>query len=126
MAVVWDEFHAAIRVLVGSGPIKQRLIDAYRNHLAPLREQDLPAAVHERFSTLKSAMHEGHATGGLTAPEVSVRKMSERDAAEHAAAILEMFVLVYAENESAPRLRIVSGDASTDDLFEVPAFLSRA
>ena len=75
-------------------------------------------------------MHEAPATGGLTAPEASVRKMSEKDAAEHAASLLDMFTVLSAlnENESAPRLRIVASgdDLGTDDLFEVPAFLSRA
>jgi len=56
--------------------------------------------------------------------------MSERDAAQHAAAILEMFTILSAldESESAPRLRIVANDDDTltHDLFEVPAFLSRA
>jgi hypothetical protein len=43
-----------------------------------------------------------------------------------------MFAVLAAGNESAPRLRIVSNEANeidaafTDDLFEVPAFLSRA
>ncbi len=75
-------------------------------------------------------MHEAPAAGGMTAPEASARKMSEKDAAEHAAAILEMFTVLSALNdsESAPRLRIVASvdDTLTDDLFEVPAFLSRA
>ena len=67
----------------------------------------------------------------MTAPEASARKMSEKDAAEHAAAILEMFTILSAldESESAPRLRIVANgddDTLTQDLFEVPAFLSRA
>jgi hypothetical protein len=58
--------------------------------------------------------------------------MSEKDAAQHAVAILEMYTVLSAlnESESAPRLRIVASggddDALTDDLFEVPAFLSRA
>jgi hypothetical protein len=128
MAALLDDFHAAMRVLVGSGPVKQRLIDAY-GHLATLREQDLPEALHDRFVALKSAMHEARPTGGLTAAEVSVRKMSERDAAGHAAAIFEMFVVLSEQDERAPRLRIVSNDNAdgvTDDLFEVPAFLSRA
>ena len=66
---------------------------------------------------------------GLSAPEASVRKMSEKDAAAHAAAIFEMFLVVAAEYEAKPHLRIVSkddGDTVTDDLFEVPSFLSRA
>jgi hypothetical protein len=131
MAAFWDEFHAATRVLVGAGPVKQRLIDAYRHHLAPLREHDIPESVRERFAELKSAMHEAPATGGLSAAEASVRKMSEKNAADHAAEVLEMFLLLSAESESAPRLRIVSSDSGADDshiddLFDVPAFLSRA
>jgi hypothetical protein len=131
MTAYSDDFHAALQVLVGTGPVKQRLVDAYRRHLALLREQDLPDAVRERFTTLRTAMHEAPAAGGMTAPEASARKMSEKDAAEHAAAILEMFTILSAldESESAPRLRIVANgddDTLTHDLFEVPAFLSRA
>jgi hypothetical protein len=131
MAALWEEFHAATHVLVGVGPVKQRLIDAYRHHLASLREHDIPEIVRDRFVALKAAMHEAPATGGLSAAEASVRKMSERNAADHAAGILEMFVVLSAEAESAPRLRIVSSDnvaddRRIDDLFDVPAFLSRA
>ena len=125
-----DDFHAALQVLVGTGAVKQRLVDAYRHHLASLREQDLPDAVRERFTSLRTAMHEAPAAGGMSAPEASARKMSEKDAAAHATAILEMFTVLSALNDSdsAPRLRIVPSidDTLTDDLFEVPAFLSRA
>jgi hypothetical protein len=116
-----------MQLLVGSGQVKPRLIEAYRRHLAPLREPDLPESIRAPFSRLKAAMHEGHAAGGMSAPEASVRKMSEKDAAEHAAAILEMFaaLAVFGENESAPRLRIVGHD-DAPELHDVPAFLSRA
>jgi hypothetical protein len=129
MAAYWDEFHAAMQLLVGTGHVKPRLLDAYRRHLAPLREPDLPESIRERFLMLKAAMHEVHAAGGMSAPEASVRKMSEKDAAEHAAGILEMFAALSAldEHESAPRLRIVgSEDAAAPELHDVPAFLSRA
>jgi len=124
-----DDFHSALLVLVGTGAVKQRLVDAYRRHLASLREEDLPEAVRDRFATLRTSMHEAPAAGGMTAPEASARKMSEKDAADHTAAILEMFTVLSAldESASAPRLRIVANDDTlTDDLFEVPAFLSRA
>ncbi len=76
-------------------------------------------------------MHEAPATGGMTAPEASVRKMSEKDAAEHAAAILrDVHGAVGAERErkraAAAHRRSGDDDTLTDDLFEVPAFLSRA
>lgn len=126
MAAVWDVFHEATLVLVGAGPVKQRLIEAYRDHLAAIRDQDVPEPLRARLSALRTAMHAAHASGGMTAPEVSVRKMSEQDASTHAASILEMFTALsaLAEQEAAPRLRIVGGDDHVAE--EVPAFLSRA
>ena len=126
MAALWDVMHGAVRVLVGAGPVKQRLIEAYRDHLAAIRDQDVPEPVRAGLVALRAAMHAAPATGGMTAPEVSVRKMSEQDAAAHATNILEMFAVlsVTTEQDAAPRLRIVGGeDHLTPD---VPAFLSRA
>lgn len=126
MAALWDVMHAAVRVLVGAGPVKQRLIEAYRDHLAALRDQDAPEPVRAGLVALRAAMHAAPAAGGMTAPEVSVRKMSEQDAAAHATRILEMFMLLSAttEQDTAPRLRVVGGEdhVATD----VPSFLSRA
>jgi hypothetical protein len=120
-------FHGATRVLVGAGPIKQRLIDAYRGHLAGLRDTDLPEELRADFVALNTSLHSAHAAGGLSAPEVACRKMSEKEAADHAAGILEMFATLAAlrEREAAqtPRLRVV-GERLVDD--DLPAFLSRA
>lgn len=126
MAALWDVFHAAVRVLVGAGPVKQRLIEAYRDHLAAVREHDAPEPLRAGLVALRAAMHSAPATGGMTAPEVSVRKMSEQDAAAHAARILEMFAVLSAltEQDAAPRLRIVGGEDHVAG--DVPSFLSRA
>jgi len=126
MAAVWDVLHEAALVLVGVGPVKQRLIEAWRVHLAALREQDAPESLRTPLAALRAAMHSAPATGGMTAPEVSVRKMSEQEAAAHAASILDMFALlsVMTEQDAAPRLRIVGGEDHVAE--DVPAFLSRA
>lgn len=125
---LWDLFHGATRVLVGAGPVKQRLIDAWRVHLASLREQDVPDGMQARFAALRNAMHGAHPAGGLTAAEASVRKMSDRDATEHAAAILGMFATLSAhagpDVTAAPRLRVVGRVADEDG--ELPGYLSRA
>jgi hypothetical protein len=129
MAAHWNEFRGATLLLVGTGQVKPRLIEAYRRYLAPLREVDLPEPIREPFSRLRAAMHETQAAGGMSSAEASVRKMSEKDAAGHAAGIFEMFASLAAlgESESAPRLRIVGGeDQESPDLHDVPAFLSRA
>jgi hypothetical protein len=126
MTAVSDVFHDAVRVLVGAGPVKQRLIDAYRDHLAGVREQDVPEALREHLAGLRAAMHSAAATGGMTAPEASVRKMSEQDASRYATSILEMFagLGVPSEQEAAPRLRLVGGEDHVGE--DVPSFLSRA
>ncbi len=126
MTALWDVLHQAVLVLVGAGPVKQRLIEAYRDHLAAAREQDVPEPLRASLAALRAAMHAAPATGGMTAPEVSVRKMSEQDAAAHATSILEMFAMlsVTTEQDAAPRLRIVGGEDHVAE--DVPPFLSRA
>jgi hypothetical protein len=129
MAVVWDVFDGAVRVLVGCGPVKQRLIDAWRDHLAPLHDKDLPEALRADLGALRAAMHASAAAGGMGAAEVSVRKMSEKEAAEHAVRIFEMHLRLVsneADSGNAPRLRIVGDTQQTDAFEELPAFLSRA
>ena len=129
MAALWDVFDAAARVLVGAGPVKQRLIEAWRDHLAPLHEKDVPELLRPDLSSLRAAMHAAHATGGMTAPEVSVRKMSEKEAADHAECVLRMYVMLAsgeADADASPRLRIVGATPQADVVEELPAFLSRA
>ena len=126
MAAMRDVFDGAVRILVGAGPVKQRLTEAWRDHLAAIREQDAPEPVRAGLVALRAAMHAAPATGGMTAPEVSVRKMSEQDAAAHATRILEMFALLSSmtEQDAAPRLRVVGGEDHV--AAEVPSLLSRA
>jgi hypothetical protein len=130
MAAVSDVFDGAVRVLVGAGPVKQRLTEAWRDHLAPLQDKDVPEALRADLATVRAAMHAAPATGGMTMPEVSVRKMSEQDAAAHALRILGMYARLCAsadgEANGAPRLRIVGHVDHTLDDDDLPAFLSRA
>ena len=127
MTALWNVFHKAVLVLVGAGAVKQRLSEAFRDHLAAVREQDVPEPLRAGVAALRAAMHAVPATGGMTSPEVSVRKMSDKEAAAHAAAILEMFATLSAlaeqEAAQAKRLRVVGADERSED---VPAFLSRA
>ena len=49
MISAWECFHFATLELVRSTPIKQRLVCAYRRHLASLPEDDIPAEIREIF-----------------------------------------------------------------------------
>ena len=129
MPALWNALDGAMRTLVGAGPVKQRLIDAWLQHLAGLQDRDVPDALRPRLGILRSAMQAAHPTGGMSAPEVSVRKMSDKDAAGHAVRVLEMYAQLCAiydfEAAATRRLRVVRGeDHDLDE--ELPAFLSRA
>jgi hypothetical protein len=129
MPVIWDNFERAVQVLVGPGPLKQRLIDAYLGHLSLVKPVDIPEPASTAFTALIEALKCARPTGGLSCAEVAVRKMSELEAARHAQGIVECFValswLRVAEADAPtapPRLRVVSDS----DGEEVPSFLSRA
>lgn len=122
----WEHFRRATLILVGPGPVKQRLCDAYLKHLRHVAAHDLPRDLQPDYATLAKAVHSAQATGGLGAVEVAVRKMSEQDAARLTAQVLEMFVALAGADAREPstlpprQLRVVADDDG------VPAFLNRA
>ncbi len=122
----WDHLHRAARILVGPGPVKQRLCDAYLHHLCDIDADQLPVEVHDGYTALAEALTSAKATGGLGAVEVSIRKMSEQDAGRHAGAVLDMFIAMSRSGgrdaaATGPRQLRVVGDED-----EIPAFLNRA
>jgi hypothetical protein len=122
----WEHFRRAALVLVGPGPVKQRLCDAYLRHLSEVESSALPRDLQPGYEALTAAMQSARPTGGLGAVEVTVRKMSEQEAGDHAARVLEMLIAMSgadAIEPSAPpsrQLRLVADDD------EIPAFLNRA
>ena len=124
MATTWDRFREAVLVLAGSGPVKQRLGDAFQRHLATLRPEDLPREARERFTALEASLRMCRRTGSLDGVSASVLKLSEHEAAALSRAIVEIFVAV--SDVSAPGATRTGPTlhAVTDD--EIPAFLNRA
>lgn len=120
-----ERFRNAALVLAGSGPVKQRLAQAFHDHLGTLAVDELPRELRERYSALAAALHSTKRTGTLDTVSASILKMSEAQACEHAQAIVLMFGSLHdAAPASASRpsslLRVVPDDE------EIPAFLNRA
>ena len=121
-----DRFRAAVDLLVGPGPLKQRLGDAYLHHLSEVTVEELPRDLRPSYAPVVAAMQSGRRTGMLNPVAASVLKMSEADAARHAQAILSIFLALdesapgQAAARAAPMLRAVADDQ------DLPAFLSRA
>ena len=91
MISAWECFHSATLELVRSTPIKQRLVAAYRRYLAALAEEDLPGDVRESFGQMTRCLRGVQPLPGEDAVAASVRKMSNQEADECAASIVEMF-----------------------------------
>jgi hypothetical protein len=94
MIKAWECFHFATLELVRSTPIKQRLISAYRRHLAAFPEEQLPGEVRGPFGQVMRSLQGVRPLPGEDAVAASVRKMSNQEADECAALIVEIFGLM--------------------------------
>ncbi|MGO9515239.1 MAG: hypothetical protein ACLP2F_16590 [Steroidobacteraceae bacterium] len=128
MISAWENLHFATLELVRSTPIKQRLIAAYRRHLASVVEEQLPSEVRASFSQVMRSFCGVQPLRGEDAVVASVRKMSNQEADDCAAHIVEIFGLVCradvnAMRQSAAVVQLRSVDCTTPE-FEVPALIA--
>ena len=117
-----DRFFAAVSVLVAHGPIKQRLIRAYEDHLVSIEEDELPVKVQKPFSRLRRMMHCVAPANGEGPICASVRKMSKMQADECSELIVKMYgEISRSEDETRSPVSV-----STDDHTSVPPFLVKS
>ncbi len=103
MASAWECFQSATLELVRSTPIKHRLIGAYRRHLADLKEDQLPRELRENFSKVMRSLSNVRPQPGEDEVTASVRKMSNHEADECAALIVEIFGAISGVSQSTSR-----------------------
>jgi hypothetical protein len=127
MISAWECFHFATLELVRSAPIKQRLICAFRRHLAVLPEAELPGEVRESFGMVMRSLQGVQPLRGEDAVAASVRKMSNQEADECAALIVEIFGLMCRVHVAPSRpntvVQLHSVDCPAAD-YEVPALIA--
>lgn len=90
MCQVSDRFFSAVRILTGDGPVKQRLVSAYKEHLDVLRDDEVPESIRQKFESLRQALHAVQGVRGESPVDASVRKMSPVDAQRYVTSILLM------------------------------------
>lgn len=92
MSTAWDKFQGATLTLARSGPIKDRLVSAYRNHLAAICEDELPHEMREEFRAVSSTFtRERPMLRGEDAARATVRKMSTDEADRLACSVVHIF-----------------------------------
>jgi hypothetical protein len=127
MITAWECLHFATLELVRSTPIKQRLISAYRRFLASLPADEIPNEVREPYGQVMRSLSGVQPLRGEDAVAASVRKMSNQEADECAAQIVEIFGLMCKTQHSAMRTGTVVQLHSVDrpaEEFTAPALIA--
>jgi hypothetical protein len=103
MLIAWERLHSATVELAGAGPIKQRLFNAYVNHLAFLDTDQLPRELRDDLGRLARAMHAVPPLPGEDTVRATIRKMSDGEANRHAVQIVNLLGAA-ARAQMSPRL----------------------
>ncbi|MEA3139265.1 MAG: hypothetical protein QOK23_1434 [Gammaproteobacteria bacterium] len=124
MISAWDCFHLATLELVRSTPIKQRLVCAYRRYLVSLPPDEMPNELRDSFGSVMRSLCGVAPLRGEDAVAASVRKMSNQDADDCAAQIVEIFGLMCRTHHNTMRttnvVQLHSVDRAIDE-FSTPA-----
>jgi hypothetical protein len=113
MNTAWEQLEGAALSLARSGPIKDRLADAYRNHLALVNPDELPDALREEFRACHDALTHRRPLRGEDAVRATVRKMSNREADDVAGSVVRLFAAL-AREETALAMAEVLDAALTN------------
>lgn len=100
MSTAWEQLEGAALSLARSGAIKDRLAEAFRNHLALVNPEDLPAALRAAFRACHDLLTRERPLRGEDAVRATVRKMSNQDADEVACTVVRLFAAMAREAPS--------------------------
>jgi hypothetical protein len=105
----WEKLQGATLSLARSGPLKDRITDAYRNHLSMLDETELPKELRETFRTVNDTLtREPPLVRGDDAFRATIRKLSNGEAEEVAISVVRMFGAVQQRGTGASSHRMPS------------------
>jgi hypothetical protein len=97
MNTTWEQLEGAALSLARAAPIKDRLTDAYRSHLAFVRVEELPDALRAPFRACHEALTREPPLRGEDAVRATVRKLSNHEADELALSVVRLFTAIARE-----------------------------
>jgi hypothetical protein len=112
MSTAWEQLEGAALSLARSGPIKDRLADAYRNHLALVNPDELPDALREEFRACHDALTHRRPLRGEDAVRATVRKMSNREADNVAGSVVRLFAALAREETALATAEVLDAALS--------------
>lgn len=106
----WEKLQGATLSLARSGALKDRITEAYRNHLSLIDETELPKELRETFRCFSDTLtRERPLVRGDDAFRATLRKMSNGQAEEVAVSVVRMFAAVQQRGTGASHHRIAAG-----------------
>ena len=109
MSTAWEQLEGAALSLARSGPIKERLTDAYRNHLALVNAEELPDTLREEFRACHDALTRERPQRGEDAVRATVRKMSNQEADDVACSVVRLFAALAREETALAMPEVLDG-----------------
>ena len=103
MSTTWEKFQGATLSLARSGSLKERLADAYRNHLSAVAEDELPREIREQFHHVRCSLTRERPQRGEDAIRATVRKMSSHEAENIAETVVQMLSVMARSPQSSVR-----------------------
>jgi hypothetical protein len=117
MSTAWEQLEGAALALVRSGPIKERLTEAYRNHLALVNPSELSERLRAEFRACHDALTREQPLRGEDAVRATVRKMSNHEADEVACSVVRLFVEFVLERARAAAPAVDAAPAMAEVLL---------
>ena len=97
MSTTWERLEGAALSLARSGAIKDRLTDAYRQHLEQLSAEEFPESLRAEFRACHEALTREPPLRGEDAVRATVRKMSSLEADAVACSVVRLFAALVRE-----------------------------
>ena len=91
MSSMWEQLEGAAVSVTRAGSIKDRLTDAFRNHLAHVDVEELPETLRAQFRACHDALIRERPLPGEDAVRATVRKISSHEADEIAASVVRLY-----------------------------------
>ena len=91
MSTAWEQLEGAALALARAGTIKDRLADAYRNHLTQINAEELPEVLRVSLRACQEALTRERPLPGEEAVRATVRKLSSAEADEIAGSLVRLY-----------------------------------
>jgi hypothetical protein len=91
MSTTWEQLEGAALSLARAGPIKDRLAEAFRSHLAEVNTDELPESLRQQFRVCHDALIRERPQPGEDAVRATVRKLSGSEADELACFVVRLY-----------------------------------